>query len=293
MLAKIFSIKGDLSDSHIKEVSGKVKVPLFEPKKTTIKKNEKDIYKKEQEKVEAIKELNKYDKKDIDLNKLEPQDIEIDDDTNGYIDFIHTLANLRAKNYNIKECDNFKTKMIVGDIKHIIPSIVTTASTITGLASLQLYTLYKTKKINFMRDCYLNLGINSIIMSEPKSVIRKKDNENDPISLGPAKAIPPGWTVWDKIIIKKSMTCKELIDYIMEKYKVEVSIITAGSVTIIQTFMPSSKKRLPQKIEDIYNENAKDNAKLGENDKYLNLEISGDIGEATALMPLFRYNFKN
>ena len=127
-------------------------------------------------------------------------------------------------------------------------------------------------------------------MSEPKPAIQMKDKDNDPILLGPVKAIPPNWTVWDKIIINKSMTCQELIDYIMEKYKVEVSIITSGNVTIIQTFMPSSKARLPQKIEDIYNANSK--VKLGKNVNNLNLEISGDIGEATALMPLFRYVFK-
>jgi ubiquitin-activating enzyme E1 len=197
MLAKVLSIQGDLSDNHIREVSKKVQVPPFEPikAKNKIKKeDEKDIYKKEQEKEEAelstiIKELSIYDKKNIDPNKLKPRDLEIDDDTSGHIDFIHISANLRAKNYNIKECDKFKTKMMVGNI---IPTIVTTASTITGLASLQLYTLYQTNKINFMRDCYLNLGINSIIMSEPKSVIRKKDKENDPILLGPVKAIPPG-----------------------------------------------------------------------------------------------------
>jgi hypothetical protein len=32
--------------------------------------------------------------------------------------------------------------------------------------------------------------------------------------------------------------------------------------------------------------------KLGDNVKNLNLEISGDIGDATALMPQFRYVFK-
>ena len=128
-------------------------------------------------------------------------------------------------------------------------------------------------------------------MSEPKPAIQMKDKDNDPILLGPVKAIPPNWTVWDQITIDKSMTVQELIDYILEKYKVEVSIITARNVTIIQTFMPSSKAKMDQKIEDIYNSIAK--VKLGENDKVLNLEISGDIGDATALMPLFRYVFKN
>ena len=77
----------------------------------------------------------------------------------------------------------------------------------------------------------------------------------------------------------------------MEKYQVEVSIITAGNTTIIQTFMGNAKTRLNRKIEDIYNEVSK--VKLSEDTKYLNLELSGDIGDATAIMPTFRYVFKN
>jgi len=177
--------------------------------------------------------------------------------------------------------------MIAGKI---IPAIATTTAAITGIVSLQLYTLYQTNKIDFLRDCYLNLGINSMIMSEPREAIKNKDKDNDPILLGPVKAIPPNWTVWDKITINKSMTCQELIDYVMKTYNVEVSIITAGDVTIIQTFMGSAKGRLGRKIEDIYNEQAK--AKLSEDAKYLNLEISGDVGEATAIMPTFKYVFK-
>ena len=81
-----------------------------------------------------------------------------------------------------------------------------------------------------------------------------------------------------------------------EKYLYNLKIRTENEKnnmnkgTIIQTFMPSSKGKMNQKIEDVYNNSAK--VKLGENDKVLNLEISGDIGDATALMPLFRYVFK-
>ena len=57
--------------------------------------------------------------------------------------------------------------------------------------------------------------------------------------------------------------------------------------------MPSSKQRLNQKIEDIYNNNAKPNFKLDKNDNHLFLEIYGDIGDATARMPTFRYIFKH
>ena len=299
ILARALSIKGDLSDKHIKEVSSKVQIPAFVPKtvKIKVKDDEPDEQQKipanEQELEEAelsnlMKELSLYDKKKADPEKMHPEDFEKDDDTNGHIDFIHACSNLRARNYKINECDRQKTKMIAGKI---IPAIATTTAAITGIVSLQLYTLYQTDKIDFLRDCYLNLGINSMIMSEPREAIKNQDKENDPILLGPVKAIPPNWTVWDKITINKSMTCKELIDYIMEKYKVEANIITAGNTTIIQTFMGSAKDRMNKKIEDIYNENAK--VKLSEDTKCLNLEIGGDIGDATAIMPTFRYVFKN
>ena len=298
ILARALSIKGDLSDQHIKDVSSKVTIPPFVAKTVKIKvkddePDEPNVPGNEQEMEEAelnslMKELSIYDKKKADPDKLIPEDFEKDDDTNGHIDFIHACSNLRAQNYKIKECDRQKTKMIAGKI---IPAIATTTAAITGIVSLQLYTLYQTNKIDFLRDCYLNLAINSIFMSEPKPAIQMKDKDYDPILLGPVKAIPPNWTVWDKMVINKSMTVKELINYIKEKYEVEVSIITAGNVTIIQTFMPSSKARMEQKIEDIYNANSK--VKLDDKTTYLNLEISGDIGDATALMPMFKYIFKN
>ena len=298
ILARALSIKGDLSDQHIKDVSSKVTIPPFVAKTVKIKvkddePDEPNVPGNEQEMEEAelnslMKELSIYDKKKADPDKLIPEDFEKDDDTNGHIDFIHACSNLRAQNYKIKVCDRQKTKMIAGKI---IPAIATTTAAITGIVSLQLYTLYQTNKIDFLRDCYLNLAINSIFMSEPKPAIQMKDKDYDPILLGPVKAIPPNWTVWDKMVINKSMTVKELINYIKEKYEVEVSIITAGNVTIIQTFMPSSKARMEQKIEDIYNANSK--VKLDDKTTYLNLEISGDIGDATALMPMFKYIFKN
>ena len=87
------------------------------------------------------------------------------------------------------------------------------------------------------------------------------------------------------------MTCQELIEYIIEKYQVEVSIIIGGNTTIIQKFMGNAKTRLNRKIEDIYSEYSK--VKLREDTKYLNLELSGDIGDVTAIMHTSRYVFKN
>ena len=59
---------------------------------------------------------------------------------------------------------------------------------------------------------------------------------------------------------------------------------------LFKHFYLKIKPRLNKKIEDIYNEQSK--VKLEDNIKYLTLDVSGDIGDATALMPAFRYVFK-
>ena len=160
-LSRALSIKGDFSDEYIKQVSSRV---LFE----SWEEDEKKYDKEEDELSSLIKELSVYDDKKVDPDKINPEifDKNNDNDSNGCVDFIHDYANLMAKYYNIRECDRIKTKMI---LFNIIPKIITTTSTITGLASLQLYTLYQTNKINFVRDCYLNLGINSIFMTESET----------------------------------------------------------------------------------------------------------------------------
>ena len=127
-------------------------------------------------------------------------------------------------------------------------------------------------------------------MTEPEAKIEVKDKEYDELLLGPVKAVPPKWTVWDKIVVNGSKTVQELIDWVKEKYKVDVSVITSKDTTIVQTFMPSNKDRCPKKIEDVYQEHAK--VKLTPEQKFMFLDVSGDIGDASALMPLFKYNFK-
>lgn len=65
-------------------------------------------------------------------------EFEKDDDTNFHIDFIASVANLRARNYKIPEVDRFKVKMIAGKI---IPAIATTTSMVVGAVGIELLKL--------------------------------------------------------------------------------------------------------------------------------------------------------
>jgi len=60
---------------------------------------------------------------------------EKDDPTNWHIEFVSAVANLRARNYNIKEVDKLKVKIIAGKI---IPALSTTTAMIVGSVTLEI-----------------------------------------------------------------------------------------------------------------------------------------------------------
>ena len=72
----------------------------------------------------------------VDKNTIQPAEFEKDDEKNFHIHYIHSVAVLRARNYNIAECDLGKTKMIAGKI---IPAIATTTAMITGAVVAEMY----------------------------------------------------------------------------------------------------------------------------------------------------------
>ena len=92
------------------------------------------------------------------------QEFEKDDDKNGHIDFIYAASNLRAEIFKIEKCNKIKTKIIAGKI---IPAIATTTAAIVGLVSIQLYTLYQTSDIKFLRDNYFMLYKNKFEFHNP------------------------------------------------------------------------------------------------------------------------------
>jgi ubiquitin-activating enzyme E1 len=126
-------------------------------------------------------------------------DFEKDDDSNFHIDFIHATANLRARNYRVTECTHQKTKMIAGKI---IPAIATTTAMITGCVCAEMYKLVQGyTDIESFKNGFINLALPMFLFTEPDPVTKTKTKEYDVEVLGKLKAIPEGFTIYDKIVI--------------------------------------------------------------------------------------------
>lgn len=97
-----------------------------------------------------------------------------------------------------------------------------------------------------------------------------KDQEYNEFINGPSKAIPPGWTVLDGILlisIKRLMTCEDFANYFQKEYDIKILIISSNSKSIIMMYMASkAKKKL--KIEEIYEKDY--GLKKGQNYLWLN-----------------------
>lgn len=227
--------------------------------------------------------------------KLDVQAIEFekDDATNFHIDFIHATSQIRARNYQIPECDFGKTKMIAGKI---IPAIATTTAMITGGVAAELYKFTQGwTELHKFNNFFINLAIPLFMIAEPDEIGKVKSKDYDPIMAGPVKAIPEGYTIYDKTLVNEgSITFQEFFDYLKKKINCDISMVACGKVALYNQYLPSGahKPRLQQKIEDVYAKISKE--ELPKSRYYLVLEVSGetcDGGEDFTIPPV-KYCFK-
>ena len=117
---------------------------------------------------------------------------------------------MRARNYKINEVSKFKVKLIAGKI---IPALATTTAMIIGAVGVEIFKYILGKPLSNMKNSFMNLALPLWIFSEPEPPIKAKDKDYDPILMGPVKAIPDGFTTWDKIQVKGPLTVRGLKDY--------------------------------------------------------------------------------
>ena len=192
-------------------------------------------------------QINELKDTNIILNLIE---FEKDSLNNNHLEFIQSCSNLRARNYNIQEESKNKVLMIVGKI---IASVPTSTSSIVGYISLQIINLLYTHDTeNIVKNIFINLGLNVMdlipqqkIKGDLKEEIKIKEKEN--ISIYP------------KIEIKGSKTCKEFLEYILDNYNYEIfhfeineKIIYDKRVTKDPEKIRRELERKEKKLENLY-----------------------------------------
>lgn len=142
---------------------------------------------------------------------------EKDDDMNHHIDFISTVANLRATNYHITVADRHKIKGIVG---RIIPAVATTTALVAGLVSLELCKLVAGHtNLEQFRNAFINLGLGFIAFSEPVKTSVQKLNGKE-------------YTMWDQLDIKGPMTMKQFRENVHDFYGCDVDTVNYGKISL-------------------------------------------------------------
>ena len=165
------------------------------------------------------------------VEKIHEQIFEKDHDENHQIDFIYISSNLRASNFNIEFCSRDKAKFVSGNI---VPSIPNTTASIVGFISTQIYTLLQTTDINLLRQINIDLSTPFFLIYKPKKPYKNKDTIH-PDTKVLTKVIIPDFTCWDYIEIEGNKTVSELIDFINEKYQIQITgLYTLNSKPLIK-----------------------------------------------------------
>jgi hypothetical protein len=151
--------------------------------------------------------------------ELKKNDDDEDNDENIRIDFIFAASNLRAQVYKIEEENKINIKL---KIRKIIPSIAATTASIVGLVSLQLYTLYQTNDIKYLRDDSFNFSINAYEFNYP--TIYQEDQQISQERISKIKVIKNN--LFNKTPLKK------LIKSLIKKNKCKENILLISSNNI-------------------------------------------------------------
>ena len=252
------------------------------------------------------------------INSLQKINFEKDIPELGHVQFIHSYSNLKAKTYKIPQCNKYYSLEYVGKIA---PTTITSTAAVAGIMCLQmigiiinqLYIWPQNKIIEVNEDefdeelketglhnFFFDLKINEYdfeCLSELEySEYKGSSNLN--------KLIPTKYSSWFKLIEKGNQTVKEFIDYIKEKFGIDITLILSAEDdrNIYEKIPPKKKSKklqekrrlmeniLNQNIDDVYYNTAKNICNEYEKENELYLKVKGIDKNGTYVeAPIIKY----
>lgn len=183
----------------------------------------------------------------VDLSIINP--IEFDKDS-WHANFVYSAANLRARNYGIKEKSKHHIRGIAG---RIIPAIATTTAIVSGLATLEIikYTVKRDSSLNDSstaeqckipaKNYYLDLAspfLASTDLVGPKKMFYQCHNKK------------LKYTVWSRLEFKDEYL-KDLVKSVEDKIGDEVSMISLGSRVVYWNLCDKYASNLNKTIAEL------------------------------------------
>lgn len=199
-----------------------------------------------------------------------PLDFQKDDETNGHVSFVSSLANLRAECYDIPQESSFEIRRLAGNI---IPAMITSTAAIVGLVGVELYKIILHNEqdakdrhgLSAYKCSFMNLATPLCQFTEPV--------EYKPKTI---KTLPEGqntFTEWDFLDFCGSDTVDSIVSAMSERFKASVDMVTLGTRLIFCSW--SNSGRGGQTIAEIVGQTASPSGKT----VYLTVSAVDDNGD--------------
>ncbi|KAM9793063.1 ubiquitin-like modifier-activating enzyme 6 [Neosynchiropus ocellatus] len=244
LFAEIYNIpytETDLAEDGVTEILSSITIPAYQPSEKNIvtdeaakKPDQIKMPVSSEEEREAITQLERAIAADgvtPERLKMCPLHFEKDDDSNAHMDFITSASSLRAIMYSIEPADRFKTKRIAGKI---IPAIATSTAAVAGLVALEMIKIVAGYGFESLRNCFFNLAIPVVVLTEPAPVKRTLIRDNIYFSI---------WDCWT-IFGHEDFTLSDFMNAVKEKYGIEPAMVVQGVKMLYVPVMPGHSKRL-------------------------------------------------
>lgn len=207
--------------------------------------------------------------------------MDFDKDIDAQMRVVAAVGNLRARNYRIPEADLHTSRGIAGKIT---PAISTTTALVTGAICLEIFKLLQDKPLEQLANSFINLALPLFTSMQPeppkstKCVIKGEEWS---------------WTQWDciDIVDKPTMTVSDLLNFLLDTYGLELSMLSSGVTILFSDFMDRKKmaERKVMTLRTLYETVAK--KKLHPGQRYLIFELIANDADSSeeVEVPYLRY----